>query len=390
MEKWNKNRRDWIHLFQWFHAHPETGFQEKETTAKIRQVLTEEGIEILPPPLETGIIAVIRGGYPGKSVCLRADIDALPIEEQTNLSYASQNKGKMHACGHDFHIVSVLEAASKLQAERKRLYGTIYLVFQPAEEIINGAEKIIETGLLEGVTEVYGLHTDPALKVGTLGIQDGAIMAAVNRFQIHIQGEGTHAAYPQLGRNPIPVLAQIISTLNHLAAGQSSSYYGSPLSPLYPRVITVTQVTAGNSWNIIPETAYLQGTVRTLNQNDREQIQENLYNLVDQIGQMSGTNCLLDWYDGPSAIINDSILCDVARETASSLGLTAVSLTPAMIGDDFSSYLSLSPTTKGLYVKVGTGEGFPLHHPAFQVDATAIENTAIFLATLIIKRTLGS
>ena len=369
--------RDWVSVFKWFHENPELGLQETATTAKIREILEEEGIEIVPTDLSTGLIAVIHGSQKGKSVCLRADIDALPIHEQTDLTYASQNCGVMHACGHDFHTTAALAAAAKLNKQKEQLHGTLYIAFEPGEEVFRGAEKILQTGALDNVSEFYGFHADPALKVGEVGIKKDGVMAAVDRFRIDIRGTGTHAATPHLGNNPIPVITSLISALQNFVPRE--------ISPTQPYVISFTHIEAGNTWNIIPETAFCEGTVRTLRDKDRKRIKDSFYRTVHSFGDITGAECNLVWTSGASAVINSGSLCAAARIAAAEVGLKALDFVPEMISDDFSLFAEQNTGSQGLYQKIGTGTGYPLHHPQFKVDMKAIDSTADLLSRILLN-----
>lgn len=193
-----------INMRRDLHEHPELSFQEVETTKKIRRWLEEEQIEILDvPQLETGVIAEIKGREDGPVIAIRADIDALPIQEQTNLPFASKVDGTMHACGHDFHTASIIGTAMLLNQRRAELKGTVRFIFQPAEEIAAGARKVIEAGVLDGVSAIFGMHNKPDLPVGTIGVKEGPLMASVDRFEIVIKGKGGHAGIPNNSIDPI-------------------------------------------------------------------------------------------------------------------------------------------------------------------------------------------
>lgn len=368
---------DWIQVFKWFHENPELSLQENATTGKIRQILEGEGIEIIPTDLSTGLIAVIRGRHEGQSICLRADIDALPIQEQTGLEYASRKCEIMHACGHDFHTTVALAAAVKLNRLKDQLKGTLYVAFEPGEEVFGGADKVLQTGSLRNVSEFYGFHADPALKVGEVGIKEGGVMAAVDRFKIHVRGNGTHAATPHLGNNPILIVTSLISVLQNFASRE--------VSPTQPYVMSFTHVSGGNTWNIIPETAFCEGTVRTLRDEDRRYIKDSFHRIVCSFGELTGAECQLVWVSGASAVINSVSLCQTARIAAAEAEVKAVDFIPQMISDDFSSFTENNPNSQGLYLKIGTGIGYPLHHPKFEVDLKAIDPAAEFISTLLRK-----
>ena len=232
-----------VEEFEWFHRHPELSYEEVETTKRIRVSLERAGIRILDLPLKTGLVAEVGQGEP--LVALRTDIDALPIEEQTDLPYRSEHRGRMHACGHDFHISSVLGAALLLKQHEQELTGRVRIFFQPAEEAPGGAKVLIEAGALKDVAAIFGLHASPLMEVGTVGISEGAVMAAVDRFVFRFHGTGTHAAHPESGVDPIVLAAAFIQSVQTVVARN--------LNPFSAGVVSVTHIAAGNTWNVIPE-----------------------------------------------------------------------------------------------------------------------------------------
>ncbi|MDO4326793.1 MAG: amidohydrolase [bacterium] len=376
-----KQEKEWIDTFQWFHQHPELGYEEWETTAKIREILQEEGVEILPSGLKTGVIGVVRGkqaGAPRKRICLRADIDALPIAEATQLPYASEYPGRMHACGHDFHITAALEAASVLAEQKETFGGEVYFAFQPAEEVIGGAKMVCATGLLDDIEEFYGFHAEPSLKAGQISIESGSVMAAVDQFSVTITGKGGHAAAPHLSNSPIPVLVSMVNQIQILAAGQ--------INPLFPKVVAITHISAGETWNVIPDSAFFEGTVRSMNQEDREKIRQTILKIVKSYEETTGVLTEVKWHQGPAAVVNDAELSEAARAVCEETGLERISLMPAMLSDDFSEYADSVHGSHSLYVKIGTGIGPTLHSPLFQVDVSAIKTAAAFLAQLLFCR----
>jgi len=364
-------------LYRWFHGHPELANQEFDTTEKIKEVLHSENIEILETTLKTGAVAVIKGKMPGPAICLRADIDALPIEERTGFPFASENAGKMHACGHDYHITTILYAASLLQQNRDRLHGKVYVVFQPAEEAPGGASIILkEVPEIAEAEAFFGIHTTPGVEVGIVGITEGGVMASVDRFQVTLTGAGTHAAAPHLGNNPIPVMAEMMREIQLMA--------GRKVNPLHPYVISVTHAEAGNSWNIIPEKAYFEGTVRGFDEADRKGIRENIGRIVKKLSEGEEMESVMEWYEGPGSILNDPELCRIAEKSAERQGLVPNALEPAMLSDDFSLYLRQKDhQVKGIYLRIGTGGKYPLHHPSFIVQEEALERIPEFITEMI-------
>ena len=366
-----------LSLFKWLHQHPEIGCEEVNTTKRIRETLASEGVEILESPLETGLIARVTGAKPGRVIGLRCDIDALPIQEESGLEYASVNPGKMHACGHDFHTAVMLGAAILLKRQEAELAGTVKIVFQPSEENANGAQIAVDSGLLDDVEEFYGIHSYPWFETGTLGVKDGPVMAAPDRFEITIHGKGTHAAEPNKGRDPIPAAATIA-----LAA---QSVVSRSIDPFSSAVVSIAHIEAGNTWNIIPETALLEGTVRTLNQGVREHIRRELARIAESVASTYGCTADFRWHNGPAAVINDDALCNVVRELALKEGYRVDRQEDTMGGEDFSEYLRLCP---GVFIRVGTGGSYPSHHPKFTVDPNALWPAANFFAKLAAERTI--
>ena len=199
--------------FKWFHENPELSFEEYETTKRIKEILKRENIEILDIPLKTGVVAIVRGKEEGPVIAVRGDIDALPIQEETDLSYKSRVKGKMHACGHDYHLTSIIGTAILLRDNADKIKGTVKLIFQPAEEIFLGALHIIESGVLDDVNLIFGIHCTREFPLGTVGIRKGSVSAAVDRFKIELKGFGTHAAHPELGKDPIVAGSTLVNSL---------------------------------------------------------------------------------------------------------------------------------------------------------------------------------
>jgi len=359
-----------IEIFQWLHRHPELGLSEYKTTEFLKKTLQENGVRLLDTGLETGLIAIIGTGE-SPVVALRADIDALPIQEQTALPYASETPGVMHACGHDFHATCMLGAALLLKERESALPGTVKVIFQPSEEINDGAARVVATGLLNDVQRFYAGHTDPAYPVGTLGIRPGSVMASADRFLITIRGKGCHAAHPEMGIDPIPALGAIISALQTIVSRR--------LDPLDSAVLSITRVEAGNTWNVIPEMAVLEGTVRTMTKTLRDSIHQTLEHMAVTTAKAFGCEATLEYDRGSAPVINDAEACDLAATVARELGFTVETNRPAMIAEDFSKYLDHAP---GALLRIGTGVGFDLHHPSFIADPAALMPAARFFATL--------
>lgn len=363
-----------MEAFCWFHQHPELSYEEYETTARIREYLEEAGIEILPARLETGLAAVIRGAQEGPVRALRCDIDALPITEETDLPYRSQYPGKMHACGHDFHITAGLGTAILLQENRKNLKGEVRIIFQPAEESSLGALKILETDLMKGVEQIWGIHSDPTNPVNTIGIREGYVAAAVDRFVITIKGTGCHGAHPDDGIDPIPAAAAMVQALQTIVSRNVNAFH--------PSLLSVTRIQAGNTWNVIPETAELEGTVRTMDKNDRELYKKRLQEIAGQTALAYGARAEVRWIPGPPAVYNDLRMAGQASGIAKDMGFAIAEEEQSLGGDDFSFYEQDIP---GCYIKIGTGRGPLIHQPGFQIDRRTLFPTAKYLSALLIS-----
>ena len=359
-------------FFEELHSHPELSYEEYETTERIKRELHAAGIEILQTPLKTGVVAIIRGAQPGKTYGLRCDIDALPIMEETELPYKSEIPGKMHACGHDFHTAAVLGTALLLQERKEKLHGNVKILFQPAEESSHGAETVLQTGILSDVEAIFGLHTAAYLPVGTLGIRAGSVMAAVDRFELNITGTGCHGGHPDEGVDTILVAASVIQALQ--------SIVGRNLNPFHTGVVSVTRIHGGNTWNVIPDKVELEGTVRSMDKEDRVFIEKRMRGIAENTAAAYGAKAELLWYPGPPATVNEETWSVFAEDVAKECGYEVVPQRNSTGGEDFAFYLEKIP---GCFINVGTGVGYPNHHPQFYADEAALAPTAEYFARLL-------
>ena len=362
-------------FFKDLHRHPETALEEKRTTERLRRVLTAHGVRLGDTGMETGLLAVIGGKKPGRTVALRGDMDALPVQEESGLPYASEIPGKMHACGHDFHTSAVLGAALLLKEREDELPGTVKVIFQPGEETSDGATRMIATGLLDDVEEFYALHTYPGFEAGTLGIKTGAVMAAPDYFRATVTGRGAHAGNPHLGVDPVPAMAAIVLGAQSIVSRRVSAFDNA--------VISITHVEAGTTWNVVPESVFMEGTVRSLDNGVRSFLRESLENLIVSTAAAYGCTGAFEWIPGPDPLINDASLCEAASKVAAEMGFNVARQDDTMGGEDFSEYLKKAP---GLFVRVGTGGGYPNHHPRFTADPAALWPAARFFARLAESR----
>lgn len=359
-----------LNEFYWLHRHPELSYEEFETTKRLRLRVEEAGIRVLELPLKTGFVAEIGHGKP--VIALRTDIDALPITEDTGLPYSSETKGKMHACGHDFHMTSVLGATLLLKEHEDELKGTVRIIFQPAEEAPGGAKVVMQTGVLDDVQAIFGLHTLPTLDTGIIGVNDGAVTASVDRFVIHFNGKGTHGAHPDRGVDPVPMLAAFIAGVQTIVSRN--------LNPFHAGLVSVTHVEAGNTWNVIPETAMAEGTTRAMSTEDRALIKQRVYELAESTAKAYGGQAVIDWYAGPPATRNVHKWAELARKVGQEEHLKVIEAGGSLAGEDFAFY---QEKIDGVFVLVGTGKSASNHNPKFKVDPTAILPTAKFLAKLV-------
>lgn len=359
--------------FYWFHSHPELAYEEYKTTAKIREILTESGIEILPYELDTGIIAIVRGGQDGPVQALRCDIDALPIKEETTLSYKSQTEGVMHACGHDMHVASGIGCAVLLQHSKADLKGSVKFIFQPAEETSLGALKVLETDVMKDVERIWGFHADPTNDAGTVAIREGYVTAAVDRFVITVKGIGCHGAHPDDGIDPILVSAAIIQALQSIVSRNVNAFH--------PSLLSVTKISAGTTWNVIPDSAVMEGTVRTMERGDRILYKKRLREIAKMTARAYGADVDVEWIEGPPAVFNDKDMSKLCESKAVEMGLSTAVEESSLGGDDFAFYEEKIP---GCYIKIGTGAGHPIHHPAFEVNPDMLYTAAQFLKRLLL------
>jgi hippurate hydrolase len=350
-----------------FHENPELLFDVHRTAGIVAEKLKAFGCDEVVTGLgQTGVVGVIKGRATnsGKVIGLRADMDALPIAEATNLPYTSKTPGKMHACGHDGHTAMLLGAAKYL-AETRNFDGTAVVIFQPAEEGGGGGDAMVKDGLMErfGVQEVYGMHNMPGMPLGHFAIRSGPIMAAADRFTLMIEGKGGHAARPHDGVDSVVVAAHVITALQTIASRN--------VDPLESAVVSVCSIKAGDAFNVIPQTATLLGTVRTLSPAIRDLCEARIGAIAENVCAAFGATATLDYARGYPVTMNDPAKTEFMTEVAKALvGDQAVDTTvPPMMGaEDFSFMLNERP---GAYIFVGNGDSAGLHHEAYNFNDEA-------------------
>lgn len=340
------------------HMNPELSGEEFATTEFIKEKLKEHNIKIIETNLKNGVVAEIGQG--DRVVALRADIDALPIEEESGVVYHSKVKGKMHACGHDFHTISLIGAAILLKKNEDELKGRVRLIFQPEEEINSGAVKMIEENVLEGVSCIIGFHNKPDIPVGFIGIKEGPLMAGVEQFEVEIRGVGTHAAAPHNGNDPIVTASQIITGLQSIVSRH--------ISPLETAVVSVTKIEAGKTWNIIPDRVKLEGTIRTFSEKVREETKKLFEQIIKNYSAAVNQEAEIKWISDGSPVDNNEKMAEILKKEISKFA-KVIAPEIMMGGDDFARYQEKVP---GLYAFIGTGCPYEWHHPSFLIDDKAL------------------
>lgn len=353
----------WTRIRQHLHQHPEIGFEEIQTTALIKQELEKIGVEICPLAMPTGVMGLIRGQRPGngKTIALRADIDALPIQEQTGLAYASVHQGVMHACGHDGHTTVLLGAARQLYELRDQFSGTVKLLFQPAEERLHGARSMITAGVLEAPAPelILGVHGGTETPIGKIGIWSGPFMASADQFTVRITGQGGHSAYPHRNKDPLLAAAHAVVALQTIASRE--------IDAIDKFVLSVCEFHAGTAFNITPADALLNGSVRCHDAQTRLSVPDRINRVVG--GVTSALNCThtLDYVFGIPGVVNDpavmQTLAHVAKMTLGENNVVQLDR-PLMGSEDFAFFLEKVP---GAIFRLGVGNapGQVLHNPMF-------------------------
>ncbi len=360
-----------VDLRRTLHRWPELGFHETRTSALVTERLQALGLEVRTGMAQTGVLGILRGDGEGKTVLLRADMDGLPIEEASGVPYASQNRGVMHACGHDGHTAILLTVANVLAQRRQQFSGTVKFAFQPAEELPpGGAKGMIEEGALEdpSVDAAFGLHLWNGLPVGKIGVDEGPIMASVDRFDIVIKGVGSHGAYPHTGIDPIVVGSHIVAALQTVVSRE--------VPPLAPVVVTVGKFQGGTAFNVIPSQAELSGTVRTIDARIREEMPARIERIVRGITSGMRAEYAFNYAFGYPVTVNDVNRAQFARQVAGAVvgNANVVSAGMTMGAEDMSYFLEAVP---GCYLRLGSGNPdkgliHPHHSALFNFDEAAL------------------
>ena len=364
------------------HAHPETAFEELNTTKFIIEKLKSFGInELYTEFAPTGVVGIIKGNKDGRWIALRADIDALDIIEENKISYCSTIPGKMHACGHDGHTATLLGTAKYL-SEHRDFAGTVVVIFQPAEENEGGARVMVENGLFERfpIEAVYGIHNQPNMKLNHFYVTHGPMMASYDVFEIKITGVGAHAAAPHLSKDTILTATQIVNGLQSIVSRNAD-----PLSSL---VVSVTQIHSGDTWNVIPQQAVIRGTVRTFDAKIQDMAENRIKQIATGIASTFEAKAEVDYQRRYPATINYAKQADIAIKAAKNVvGEASVIIdpNPSMGAEDFAFMLKKIP---GAYVWLGAGQGANLHNPAYNFNDEVL-TTGVEYFIEIVKQELG-
>ncbi|MEM9576046.1 MAG: M20 aminoacylase family protein [Pseudomonadota bacterium] len=362
------------------HAHPELLFDTHRTAGIVAEKLKAFGCdEIVTGIGRTGVVGVIKGksDSAGKVIGLRADMDALPIPEQTGVAYASTEPGKMHACGHDGHTAMLLGAAQYL-CETRNFDGTAIVIFQPAEEGGGGGREMCNDGLMErfGIQEVYGMHNWPGLERGQFAIRTGAFFAATDLFEIEIEGKGGHAAFPHTTVDPTVVASHIVLAAQSIAARNSD--------PVDPLVVSITSFeTSSNAYNVIPQRAQIKGTVRSMSSAMRDLAEERLTKLAEGVALSFGAVARVNYMRNYPVTVNHPVQTDFAAEVAKSVSGDCAEAELVMGGEDFAFMLEERP---GAYILMGNGDSAALHHPEYNFDDEAIPAGCSWWAEIVEQR----
>ncbi len=361
-----------------FHAHPEIGFEEFRTSSRIAKLLEGWGIEVTRQVGKTGVVGVLNGARSGRTIGLRADMDALPMEERTNLPYSSQNEGVFHGCGHDGHITMLLGAARYL-AENRNFSGSVVFIFQPAEEGLGGARAMLADGLFERFPcdELYGMHNSPYSNHSDLSIRPGKAQAGASFFDIEIVGQGSHGAMPQASRDPVVIGAGLVKEFQEIVSRN--------MDPTHPAVVSVTQFNAGSAYNVIPESATLRGTFRFFDDADGALIETRMRKICAGFALSHEIAINVDIRNIFSVLSNDpqrvQDLIEVAREIVGDQAKPNAPLT--MGSEDMADLLNVVP---GAFFNLGHHGDVPLHNPGFIFDDTILPVGASVFARLVERR----
>ncbi|MBP1994828.1 M20 metallopeptidase family protein [Paenibacillus eucommiae] len=366
------------------HSNPELSFEEAETAAKVAEELRQLSLDVKCGVGGHGIVADLQGSRPGRTIALRADMDALPIQEETGLEFASRRTNVMHACGHDAHTSILLGAAKLLAQHKEQLSGRVRFIFQSAEEINAGAKAMVAEGVLEGVDEIYGLHNLPTLAAGKVATRRGPMMASVDRIEITLEGRGGHGAMPDQSIDPIVAASSIVMGLQTAVSRE--------VSPLEPAVVTIGSIHSGDANNVIPHRAHLTGTIRTFSPAVQKLMPERIQRIVERIAEAYRCKAELTYIEQVPVLASDDACVAHAEAVIDKVigSDNRLPADPTMGGEDFSVYLNYVP---GCFFWLGAGpevnaeQAYGLHHPQFTLNEDCLAQGASIMAAIAMSRT---
>jgi len=365
------------------HRFPELSFQESRTSGIVAKALAALGIEVQAGIGGYGVVGELKGAKPGKTIAFRADMDALPIKEETGLPYSSARDNVMHACGHDAHTAILIGAAKILAPYRDQLHGTVRFIFQSAEEILAGAKAMIAEGVMDGVDEIYGLHNLPSLAAGKIAVKPGVLMAAIDRIEIQIDGKGGHGGYPDTCCDPIVATSAVVMGLQTLVSRETAPYQAA--------VVSIGTVQGGTANNVIPDQVCLTGTVRTIDPDVRKSMPGKLNRIVGGIAESYRCQGSVTYIQQVKEVYNHSDCAETVREVgASMIGADRCETpVPLMYGEDFAEYLEHS---KGCFFWLGSGwqheegTGYGLHSSKFNLNEDCLPLGSALFAGIAVRR----
>jgi amidohydrolase len=377
--------KDWlVDIRRDLHMHPELGLEETRTSEVIKKHLDQMGIEYVAYEGQTSVVGIIHGGFPGKTVAIRADMDALPLSEINDVTYKSKTDGVMHACGHDAHVAILIGAARLLNGMKDELYGNVKLLFQPAEESVGGADTMVKAGCMKNpdVDYVIGLHVMPHLNCGLIETKYGDLNAATDDITITIQGKSAHGAYPELGTDAIAIAGQVITALQTVTSRS--------VSPLDSVVLSIGKITGGTRANIIADKVKMEATLRTFNPSTRALVKKKITDIVEGVSQGLGGKGIVGIEPGYEALINSEEVVDVIISTAKEIlgeENLVIREKPSLGAEDFSYFIDAS---KGAFYHIGCSRKddkmkYPLHSCQFNLDENCLPIGAIMHASIVLN-----
>lgn len=379
-----KLQEEMVRIRRQIHSNPELGFEEWETSGLVKEKLSSLGLKVTDNIAKTGVAALLTAEGCTRTVALRADMDALPVQELNDVPYKSLKPGVMHACGHDAHAAMLIGAAGILAGLKDELKVNVKFIFQPCEEQPSGgAQPMIEQGVLENpqVDAIFGLHVHPYLPTGSVGLKEGALMAAADVFTLEIKGKGGHGAVPHQAVDPILTASHVILALQSIVSRQTD--------PVEPVVLSICSISGGHSFNVIPDRVVLKGTVRTLNKDLQREMPERIRTVVGGVTSSLGADFELDYEYGYPSLVNNTTMVEVVRNTGCHIvgrERTFDIGTPSMGAEDFACFVEKVPGAFFfLGIKPGQRETYPWHNPRFDIDESVLSVGAAMLAGCVFK-----